>query len=136
MAFLDFIAPIEHIIDKILPDPNARLAAKEQLAELAKTEEAKQIDDQFQLLLAQAKVDEAEATNPNVFVSGWRPFAGWVCGFALAYQFLLQPLLAWLSPLVPLPVPPSLDVQSLTTLLFGMLGLAAGHSYDKTKGVE
>ena len=136
MAFLDFIEPIEHIIDKILPDPNARLAAKEQLQQLAASEQAKAIDDQFQLLIEQAKTNQAEATNASVFVSGWRPFSGWICGSALAYQFLLQPLLAWISPLVSLGVPPSLDVQSLTTLLFGMLGLAGAHSFDKVKGVE
>src|ERR1035437_4011517 len=46
---------------------------------------------------AQDTVNAAEATNSSLFVAGWRPFIGWVCGCGLAYQFLAHPLLLSIS---------------------------------------
>lgn len=46
--------------------------------------------------LAQVKVNTVEAAHKSVFVAGWRPFIGWVGGIALAYQFILYPLLVWM----------------------------------------
>ena len=43
--------------------------------------EEKKIDQAVNL--AQIDVNKAEAQNSNLFVSGWRPGIGWVCGFAL-----------------------------------------------------
>ncbi|WP_051218956.1 3TM-type holin [Oceanobacter kriegii] len=47
------------------------------------------------LLEGQMEINKQEAQNPNLFVAGWRPFIGWVGGIALAYQFLLYPVLLW-----------------------------------------
>ena len=33
----------------------------------------------------QAAINMMEAQHRSVFVAGWRPFVGWVCGWALAY---------------------------------------------------
>jgi len=85
-------------------------------------------------LQAQTEINKAEATNASLFVAGWRPYVGWICGSGLAYQFLLQPLLSWASSIWHIPSPPPLDIQTLTTVLFGMLGLGAMHSYDKKQG--
>src|SRR6185295_14841347 len=35
----------------------------------------------------QLEVNALEAQNKSLFVSGWRPFVGWVCGGGLAIQF-------------------------------------------------
>jgi hypothetical protein len=43
---------------------------------------------------ARHQVNAAAAQNQNLFVAGWRPFIGWVCGAAFAYHFVMQPLLA------------------------------------------
>ena len=84
----------------------------------------------------QAEVNKVEAANPNVFVSGWRPFAGWVCGAGLAYTFILRPLLPWVVNLFGATVPelPAIDGDALMTLLFGMLGLGTLRSVEKIKG--
>lgn len=94
------------------------------------------INGELQPMLAQLNVNEKEAEHDSIFVAGWRPFIGWVCGSALAYQFILQPFavfaLATLKIDVgPLPV---LDYGSLSTVLMGMLGLGAMRSYEKIKG--
>lgn len=33
--------------------------------------------------LVQTELNKIEATHRSVFVAGWRPFIGWVCGLAL-----------------------------------------------------
>jgi hypothetical protein len=47
------------------------------------------------LMQGQIEVNKAEAQHKSMFVAGWRPFIGWVGGLALAYQFLLYPLMVW-----------------------------------------
>jgi len=81
---------------------------------------------------AQAEVNAAAARSARFFVAGARPFILWVCGIALAYHFLIAPLL---SQIVGLTMPP-IDMAPLMTLLFGMLGLAGMRTYEKFKGVQ
>ena len=47
------------------------------------------------LVTGQLDINKAEAQNPSVFVAGWRPSIGWIGAIALAYQFILYPLLLW-----------------------------------------
>jgi hypothetical protein len=93
--------------------------------------------------LAQMEVNKTEASNQNVFVAGWRPAIGWVGAAAMAYQFLLYPLLVWFwtwmqaEQIVPQEVkpPPMLDTEALWVILSGMLGIAGMRSFEKTRGV-
>jgi holin (3TMs family) len=94
------------------------------------------LNGELQPVLAQLAVNAKEAEHDSVFVAGWRPFVGWVCGGAFAYTFILQPfmvfttvLFKWQAP--PLPV---LDMMPMLTVLGGMLGLGAMRSYEKVKG--
>jgi len=48
--------------------------------------------DPNELLSIQTRINEIEAQHRTVFVAGWRPFIGWVCGFALAYNFVIRDL--------------------------------------------
>lgn len=116
------------VIDKIWPDPIERDKAKLELLRLQQSGELAGI-------VAQMDVNKIEAANPNMFVSGWRPFVGWVCGMGLVYTFIGQPLLAWGSLYWTIPAPPSLDMGDLLTILLGMLGLGGLRSYEKVKGV-
>ena len=52
---------------------------------------------------AQTDINLVEAQNPNLFVSGWRPFIGWTCGFAIAYHFLRYSLFEWGIAILKLP---------------------------------
>jgi hypothetical protein len=45
--------------------------------------------------IAQIQVNKEEAKSSSLFVSGWRPAVGWIGAAALAYQFLLYPILGW-----------------------------------------
>jgi len=93
--------------------------------------------------LAQMEVNKTEAQNQNLFVAGWRPAIGWVGALAMAYQFLLYPLLVWAwvwlqaEQIVPQDIkpPPMLDTEALWVILSGMLGIAGMRSFEKTRGV-
>jgi hypothetical protein len=87
--------------------------------------------DPTQLLELQTKINEIEATHRTVFVAGWRPFIGWVCGVALAYNFVIRDLFIW--ALKPEDVPPALQMEHLMTVLLGMLGLGGLRTYEKIK---
>ena len=83
---------------------------------------------------AQLEVNKVEAGHTSMFVAGWRPFVGWTCGIALCYHFVLQPFLVFLcysfGYQVELPV---FNMQTLTTILMGMLGLGGLRSFEKVK---
>jgi len=88
----------------------------------------KEIDPQ-KLIELQAEINKMEAQHRTVFVAGWRPFIGWVCGFALAYNFVLRDLLIWFFG--PETAPPALQMEHLMTVLLGMLGLGGMRTFEK-----
>lgn len=99
---------------------------------------------QNQLMLGQLDINKAEAQHGSKFVAGWRPFIGWVGGIALAYQFLLYPILTWIWALgqvkewIPKDAtpPPVFDSGPLFAIVTGMLGIGTMRSHDKLKGVD
>lgn len=111
------------VVNKIWPDKSEQ--EREQLAAAVT------------LVQGQLSVNQVEAGNPNLFVSGWRPFIGWVCGSALVYHYILRPLLPWIFHFAGHPMPPiqGLDMGDLITILLGMLGLGGLRTFEKAKGV-
>lgn len=125
------------VLDRVIPDPTAKAAAQMAVDTLAQNGQLAQLAAETDLAKGQLAVDQAEAGNANIFVSGWRPFIGWVCGAGLAYQFVASPLLTWGAALVGHPiVTPTLDLGTLLTLLLGMLGLGGMRTYEKINGVS
>ena len=87
--------------------------------------------------LAQIDLNKQEAVHQSMFVAGWRPFVGWTCGIALAYHFLIAPLLGFVLVLYDINTPmPEFEFSQLSTILMGMLGLGGLRSYEKLKGVH
>jgi len=139
MSIWDTIAaPIIGIINKVVPD---KAAAAQAVATLNQMQLQGALQEEFAQLQAvtsaQSDVDKAEATNANVFVSGWRPAIGWVCGAALASQYIFRPIIQWGFTIAhqPLPTLPGID-DNLWQLMFGMLGLGTLRTFEKVKGVE
>jgi len=85
--------------------------------------------------LAQIEVNNTEAKHRTIFVAGWRPFIGWVCGVALLYNFILRDIFAWCISLYDSTIepPPELAMEHLMTVLLGMLGLGGMRTYEKLK---
>ena len=83
---------------------------------------------------AQLEVNKVEAGHTSKFVSGWRPFTGWICATAMGYHFILQPVLTFLLYTFGNEVTlPTFDMTTLTTVLLGMLGLGGMRSFEKVK---
>lgn len=84
----------------------------------------------------QTQINVAESSNASIFVSGWRPFIGWICAIGLLYQFLLMPFISWILLVIGIHVAamPGLD-NTLWQLVFAMLGLGGLHTYEKVQGL-
>ena len=90
------------------------------------------------LTQGQMKINMIEAQHKSLFVAGWRPFIGWICGFALAWHFLLHPIVIWyMSIKLPdLELPPPLDLSQLYPVVLGILGLGAFRTYEKSRNAQ
>lgn len=125
------------LLDKLFPDPQAAAAAKLQVMQMAQTGELAQLTADTNLALGQVEINKVEAASPSLFVAGWRPFVGWICGFAFAFKFVLGPLVAMLLTAAGYPVVlPVMDFTEMSTILLGMLGLGALRTVEKVKKVE
>tara|TARA_B100001996_G_scaffold225751_1_gene173871 strand:+ start:2211 stop:2591 length:381 start_codon:yes stop_codon:yes gene_type:complete len=87
--------------------------------------------DPNEIIELQTKINEIEAGHRTVFVAGWRPFIGWVCGIALAYNFVIRDLFIWITKTAD--APPALQMEHLMTVLLGMLGLGGLRTFEKVK---
>lgn len=128
---------ISGLLDKIIPDPEARAKAQLDLLKLQQDGAFKELDAQLQINLAQAEINKVEAASQNGFQAGWRPIAGYMCVAGLGYEFLLRPLLPWALTVsgVEAPPLPSLD-GVLFELMFGMLGLGTLRTADRWKRIS
>jgi hypothetical protein len=130
MVWTALIGPVAGLLDKFIEDKDQKNKLAHEIATMAEkhAHEANMI---------QAETNKEEAQHRSVWVAGWRPFIGWVCGFALAWHFVLSPVVlffaAWFN--VVLPALPSFDMGSLMTVLMGMLGLGGLRTFEKTKGL-
>lgn len=85
--------------------------------------------------LLQAEINKIEAAHRSIFVAGWRPFIGWVCGFGFVWAFILHPIFQWYVSLHGLAItPPEIATDNMTELVFALLGLGALRTYEKMAG--
>lgn len=139
MALVDtIIAPVVAIINKLIPDKTAAAAATAQLQQMAMNG---QLNDEMEQLKAvtsaQSDIDKIEASNASKFVSGWRPFVGWICGFGLAYAAIIDPVIRFVAQVMFKYAGgfPAIDTTITMQVLFGMLGLGVYRTAEKIKGV-
>jgi len=117
------------LINKLFPDPAQ--AAQAQLALLKM-----QQDGELAAISGQMEINKIEAGSSSVFVAGWRPFAGWVCGIGLAYVSIIEPLARLVATLVGYTGDfPAIDTTLTMQVLLGMLGMGGLRTLDKIKGV-
>lgn len=132
MAFATLIPLLTPLIDQLIahiPDPQARDKARKQAEQDLLGFIAQQQN-------AQTEINKIEAAHPKIFVSGWRPFIGWVCGASLAYTYIVAPFWSWVLVLwYPGVSLPALPTESLFELVLALLGLGGLRTYEKTKGV-
>jgi hypothetical protein len=120
MGLDDIVATGMKVLDKFIPDPEAKAKFESELRDSLQGWDKQQNE-----------VNAVEAQNTNLFVSGWRPAIGWVGAIGLLYQYLLRPVAVgagWHDL-------PTLD-SSLMELVTAMLGMAGLRTYEKTLGVH
>jgi hypothetical protein len=85
----------------------------------------------------QTEINAIEAKHRTIFVAGWRPFIGWVCGVSLAMNFVVFPMMEWITKLRgDLITRPEMDTGALMTLVISLLGLGATRTYEKMIGIS
>jgi hypothetical protein len=130
LALLPTLLPaLTEVLDRVIPDQAAAAKAKLEM-------EARLLEAATAQAAQQTEINKIEASHQSIFVSGWRPYIGWVCGMAIAWAFLLSPMLSWLLPVMGvIAVVPPLQTEFLLELVFAMLGLGGLRTFEKLKGV-
>jgi len=126
------------VIEKLFPDANKRAEEMRKLEELKQKGDLAELNAYVQLMLAQINVNAEQAKSKQFFVAGSRPFIIWICGFGLAFQYILHPFLIWIWSFAMMEgsPPEPLDMSAMMPLLLGLLGLGGMRSFDKTKGTQ
>ena len=110
------------VINKIWPDKSE--AEKQQLAAA--------------VLVVQGQLDinKVEASNSSMFVSGWRPAIGWVCGVACAWNWIGIKVVLFVAACLghEFSFQPA-DTSEMLPVLMGMLGLGGLRTVEKVQGV-
>ena len=124
------VQPVTGLLDKFIEDKDQKNKLAHEISTMAERHAQ-------ELAKGQLEINKAEAQSRNIFVAGWRPFIGWTCGVAMAYNYVIHPImifvLAQLDYLVALP---ALDLGEMMPVLMGMLGLGGLISFEKYKGIS
>ncbi len=126
----NLVGPVTGLLDKVIED-------KDQKAKLAHEIATMSDNHAQQALMGQLEINKAEAAAGSIFKGGWRPFIGWVCGVAFAYHFVLQPLIIFVVAIAGVDIPdlPEFQMNTLLTVLGGLLGIGGLRTYEKQKGL-
>ena len=99
-------------------------------------QEKQQLAAAVMVVQGQLDINKVEAANPSVFVSGWRPFIGWVCGAACAWNWIGLPIAAMALKVYQIDIPLSpANLTEMLPVLMGMLGLGTLRTVEKINGV-
>ena len=117
------------VIDRVWPDPIQAATAKLELVKLQQSGE-------LAAMAGQMEINNVEAASASVFVSGWRPFIGWVCGAACAWNWIGLPivklaLLIWGHPIDLAPA----NLTEMLPVLLALLGIGGLRTIEKLNGV-
>ena len=128
------------VIDRVWPDPTEQAKAALALTELQQSGDLAFLDADVKLMTGQIEINKMEAQHGGMFKGGWRPAVGWICAFAMAYKFVIQPFFIAVvqivahftgSQLFPIEMLPVIEWSELSVILVGMLGLGTMRSYEK-----
>ena len=130
IPILSAILPVaETVIDRLVPDKNAKSKAMREM-------EKALVDAHAKGMLGQLEINKVEAGHRSIFGAGGRPMCGWICAAALGFHFIVAPVVQWAGTIGGWHLPiPEFDMSSLMTILLGMLGIGGMRSFEKFKGI-
>lgn len=128
--FSALVGPITGLLDKFIEDKDQKNMLAHEIATMSERHAQ-------EIALAQIEVNKAETASGSSFKGGWRPFIGWTCATAFAYHFVVQPFLVFAFTVygIELKGLPAFDMESLMTVMLGMLGLGGLRTFEKHKGI-
>lgn len=124
------IGPVTGLLDKFIPDADEKAKLAHEIATMAEKQA-------HEANMGQLEINKMEAQHRSVFIAGWRPFLGWGLSFAMIWHFVLVPMITFGFAYAGVEAPelPAFDMESLMTVLLGMLGLGGLRTFEKTKGL-
>jgi hypothetical protein len=125
---IDIVKIGADLINKLIPDKQAADTAKLKLLDLQQAGELKLEEFTHNERMGQIDLNKTEAQSSNIFVSGARPSAMWVCSLGFAYSVILQPIMQGFGYDFP-----TLDNDVLMTMLAALLGLGGFRTFEKTR---
>ena len=129
IALASLVGPIVNKFVDRIPDGNERARAKESL-------ERELVEAANSAMLAQTEINAVEAQHKSIFVAGWRPVIGWVCGVGIAWSMVVQPVAQWaMIAWGDGTELPTIDTSYLMELVTAMLGMSGLRTFEKMRGV-
>jgi hypothetical protein len=135
-------AAAQSLIERFFPDPEKKAAAQLELLKMQQTGALAELAATTDLAKLQIQTNIEEAKSLNWFVSGWRPFVGWVCGMAFAYTYIILPFLLFFvfsfgtaEMVKQVALLPKIDIGEMMPVLLGMLGLGYLRTEEKKVNV-
>jgi len=124
------IAPVTTLLDKFIPDADTKQKIAHELATMSQKHAQ-------ELAKGQLEINKTEAAHRSLFVAGWRPFLGWILASAMGWHFVFAPMTMFFCAYLGVTIPelPVFDMDSLMTVLLGMLGLGGLRTAEKIKGI-
>jgi len=116
--------PISALLERVVPDKNERDRMAHEIATMAEVQAQERA-------LAQVELNKQEAAHKSLFVAGWRPFVGWVCGAAMAFNYIGVPIAGAFGAVLPM-----LDITTMFPILAGMLGMGGLRTTEKLNKVS
>jgi len=121
---VDAVGAIGNVFDELFTSDEERQKAEAVLARIRQHPH-----------LLQAEINRVEAAHRSVFVAGWRPFIGWVCGLGFLWAFIGHPLMAWAVALTAADIaPPAIPTDAMMELVLALLGLGGLRTFEKLRG--
>lgn len=135
MALIDILSPVTKLIDKIIPNPKARDAAKLELLKLQGTQELEAVRTQLSALIA-------EAQSPDPWTSRARPSFLYVM-YAIILWSIPMGLIAAVQPQMTRDIAGGMNaylngIPQPFWALFGTgyLGYTAARQWGKARGTD
>ena len=124
----ELVGPVTGLVSEFIEDKDQANKLAHEIATLAEKQHHAEV-------MAQVDVNKTEAAHKSLFVAGWRPAIGWICGLGMLSNFIVVPMtnfglaIAGSSIVVPL-----IELETMMPVLLGMLGLGGMRSFEKVKG--
>ena len=119
------VEAVGNVLDKLFTSDDERLAHSEIVERLRQ-----------QPGLAQVELNKVEAQHRSIFVAGWRPFIGWVCGINIAYLVCIRDIMTWVIMVfnIDIAAPPALGMDMTAELVIALLGISGLRTFEKLNG--